>query len=196
MRPWPFLLAALGLGACALQPVPPEESAARFSARSAELARHDHWSMVGRVAVNANGEGWAASLRWRQAGEDFQINIFDTLGRTLVRLEGVPGSVILQSREGVRWAADPEQLLLEELGWELPLRGLRHWVLGLPRPEAAAADLELDGEGRPERLAQDGWVVTYPQYEAANSHSLPERLELDRDDLRIRLAVERWQLGP
>lgn len=196
MRSWLVLLVALALGACALQPVPPDQLEARFVARSAALAQHAQWSMTGRVAVNANGEGWTAGLRWRQSGEEFQIALYDTLGRTLARLDGVPGSVTLRSREGDSWAPEPEQLLREQLGWDLPLRGLRHWVLGLPRPDTAVAGLDLDREGRPERLAQDDWEVVYPQYETANSQSLPGRVELSREGLRIKLAVERWQLEP
>lgn len=188
-------LAAL-LTACALPPPAPDSSRRSYETRRAQLQALDHWALTGRIAVSAEGEGWSASLRWQQSGEDYRISVFDALGRTLARIEGRPGRVTLRTAEGRRAeAADPERLLAEQLGWELPVRGLRHWVRGLPLPAEATARLDLDADGRPRLLEQDGWRVSYPQYQTADHTALPGRVVLERPPLRIKLAVDRWQVG-
>ena len=45
-----------------------------------------------------------------------------------------------------------------------------------------------------ESLTQDGWQVTYGAYVAAGAETLPARLTLERDAVRVRLLVEDWQL--
>lgn len=191
-----FPLLALLLSACAVQPIPRGDTERRFEARQVELAGYADWTLTGRIAVAADEDGWSANLRWQQRGEDYRISIFDPLGRTLARLEGTPGRVTLRTSEGESYqAANPETLLYQQLGWQFPVQGLRHWVLGVPRPDGPVNDVALDGEGRPAHLSQDGWGVDYSRYEAANSHALPARMVLARDSVRIKLAVDSWRLG-
>jgi outer membrane lipoprotein LolB len=66
-------------------------------------------------------------------------------------------------------------------------------VLGVPDP-ATPAQESLDAEQRLASLTQDGWQVTYGAYVAAGAETLPARLTLERDTVRLRLLVEDWQL--
>ena len=43
-------------------------------------------------------------------------------------------------------------------------------------------------------LDQSGWHVEYQEYAEVDGFSLPTRLTLERDQIRIKLAVSDWTL--
>ena len=55
------------------------------------------------------------------------------------------------------------------------------------RIESAAAHAELAA------LTQAGWHVEYQSYSAASGETLPARMTLQRDAVRVRLLVDDWQ---
>lgn len=189
------VLSALLLGGCGTLPLSPSARQVVWQAHQAELRQYDAWDLTGRIAVRANGDGGSASLRWKQVGERYEIRIFDALGRTRASLAGGPGEVVLRTPEGDEYvAADAESLLLERLGWRVPVSGLRYWILGLPVPAETSSGLELDERGHLARLYQSGWDIRYPEYDTVDEQDLPGRLVLARDQLVIKLAVDRWRL--
>ena len=69
-----------------------------------------------------------------------------------------------------------------------------HEILGVPRPGSPAEE-SLNGEQqRLDGLTQDGWHVTYGAYVDAHGQTLPARLTLEREAVRVRLVVDDWQL--
>jgi outer membrane lipoprotein LolB len=100
---------------------------------------------------------------------------------------------VLENARGERLDADAARAELERrIGFEPPIGSLRYWVLGVPDPASPAAE-ELDAEARLARLEQNGWQIEYTGYAAVDGRWLPQRLTLRRDDVRVRLLVERWQ---
>lgn len=81
-------------------------------------------------------------------------------------------------------------------GWQLPLSGLRHWILGRPDPQAQIFDLQLDAGGRLAELRQLGWHIRYERYAEFDGLALPTKLTLENPRLRAKLAVRRWRTGP
>ena len=49
------------------------------------------------------------------------------------------------------------------LGFELPLRNLRFWLLGIPNPDAPF-QIARNAQDRAQHLSQDGWSIDYDQY--------------------------------
>lgn len=170
----------------------PAEREASWERRVEELAAHDSWDFTGRIAVKTADDAWSASLRWRQVGESYRVNLWGPLGRTLARLDGSPYGVTLRTSDGTYYAQSPEHLLYSELGWQLPVSGMRHWVRGLPAPEDPIDVLQLDAIGRPERMEQSGWQLAFPEYERYSLDALPGRVLLSRDLVSIRLLAESW----
>ncbi len=178
------------------EPAPEREKQAAWRARLAELSAVEQFSLKGRIAVRIDDEGWQASLRWRQQGEAYDIHIFGPFGRNIARLEGDEDHAVLRTADGESFAApDAEGLMVEQLGWQLPVSGLRHWVLGVPAPEEATRQVTLDDLGRPAALRQSGWEVTYPKYKGDERNALPGRVQLSQSVVSIKLLVDEWQLS-
>ena len=54
---------------------------------------------------------------------------------------------------------------------------------------------DLNGDGRLKSLLQNGWRINYLDYFKPQSpaRGLPRKMYLKRDDLAIKIVVERWQ---
>ena len=172
-------LACLGaalLGACAVlpdaQPLPP-----------------GGFELSGRVAIRTGRDSVSGRIFWQHSDETDELLIASPLGQGIARISrGRDGFRLVTGDEREFHAADAESLTENAFGWRLPLTGLPDWVQG--RASAGrSADWRRDAEGRPLELRQDGWRVQYEAFRDAQ----PARLRMSRDDLEIRLAVDRWR---
>ncbi len=179
------LVSLLLLSACAQLPQRP--------ANAWNAPAWSFWSMRGRIAVHAGEEGWHASLNWRQTGEEYFLELTGPLGQGAVRLHSDATGVSLASADGKQdWAPDVDALLLRNTGWTLPVAGLRYWVRGRAVPDQPA-QWEWAVDGLPQRLRQNGWVITYSEFrEQAGLGLLPRRIDVEREGLSARLIVDGW----
>ena len=165
---------------------------AQWEQRRRRLPALTGFSFLGRLALRTSGDALNARVRWTQDGDEYRIRLGGLIGETAVELRGGAGGVELRDRDGVHRADSPEALLRERTGWSVPLQGLRYWVLGVTAPGAAVEALELDRHGRPAHLVQSGWRIVYRRYTDWQDIGLPERLDLDRAHVEVRLVVGRW----
>lgn len=191
------LMLTLLVGACSVAPPVPRVDVARvWRQRSASLSRLQHWTLAGRVAVSTQDDAWNAALQWRQAGAAYRIRIIAPLGQGTATLSGDADRVVLRSTEHPQpvSAVSAEALLQAQLGWRVPVEGMRYWVLGLPDPVGQRV-IQLDDRGRLAHLQQAGWQVRFLGYQKVDGQQLPERIFMQNGDLRVRLAIERWRVG-
>lgn len=198
MSGWRILAAALlalALAGCAAMPArTPQEVADAWQRHAAWVRGQAAWRLEGRFALKVGRRGWTAELHWRERGGTYRVDIFDPLGRAVAQLDGGPQGVTLRTGGGApRAAGSAAALMRSELGWSLPVAGLRYWVRGVPAPEGRPTRMRFDDSGRLLRLTQDGWDVSYLGYDAAPApRSLPTRLRLVNGDVRLTLLVDRW----
>lgn len=199
-RNWGFgvLVAIFLLGGCAVAPPPAVDTMAAqalFDARSVQLEALVPWRLSGRLALEIPGEHWAGTLHWRYEPARQILDWSGPMGRGGGRLLLEPGSSLLVTREGERHQApDPESLMLQLTGQVVPVTGLQYWVRGLNRPDGSYRH-RLDAAGQLMRLEQDGWIIQFGPFIEVGSVALPQRLELQRDSLVLRLDVQQWQMG-
>ncbi len=155
------------------------------------------WEARGRLAVNVADEAWHGTFAWRHAPQRQQVDLAGPLGQGSARLvEDAAGAKLDLGDGRVVNGSDTERLLQRELGWTLPLHGLRHWIGGRADPGRAATPSH-DAQGRLVGLEQDGWRIAFDRYrEVAGDAVLPHRVVLERDDLGVRLVIDDWRLGP
>ena len=143
-------------------------------------------------AIKHDGERSSAGLRWvHSLGED-EILLLAPLGQTVARIHRDAQGVTLDEAGKHHVAQDAEALTHEVLGWELPLSGLRYWVMALPA-NGSAADIRRDANGQVSLLRQDGWEISYSRYAAEMADSLPLRFILRREQLEIMVLIDEWE---
>jgi len=198
-KPFGLILPLLILGGCAATPdirpghsdKLPRELAAE---RKASYASIDEWEIRGRLGIQRGDDGFSAGFKWLQEGKTFDIKLFDPLGRQVAWLRGDDRNVSLDTSKGEKIRAqDPEKMLLDNLGWTLPIRSLLYWVRGLPDPASIVWKEEYDEKGRMLLIQQADWNVRFAKYLTKNNKSFPKLTHLEHKDFKMKLLVQDWQ---
>ncbi|WP_243039404.1 lipoprotein insertase outer membrane protein LolB [Dyella sedimenti] len=204
-HPHRFLAAAalLLLAACAhkeaVKPQPKADFAMLLDeqrAREHLLARTDHWVLQGKIGVsgvvNGKKDGGSGTLTWTQNGDSYEFVVHGPVGSKSFRLSVTPDGAVLEGLEGgPQRDPNPELLVQNALGWHVPLRDLRAWVLGT-RADSGPAELKFGDDGLPSTLAQDGWSVAYPAWDTTREPAVPSKVFADNPPYTVRLSVESW----
>jgi outer membrane lipoprotein LolB len=168
----------------------------QWAAHRQELGQFQSWVIAGRLGIQTPDEGWHVSFQWRQGDADlYHITLSGPLGQESAELQGTTQGVTLLLADGHSVTAkDPDELLLRNLGWRLPVKGLYYWVRGLPVPGAAETH-GLDGHGRLQWLEQSGWRIAYRRYGDFSGNAFPTKIFLDNARVKVRLVITDWVLS-
>ncbi|HEV8644567.1 MAG TPA: lipoprotein insertase outer membrane protein LolB [Burkholderiales bacterium] len=153
----------------------------------------DTFSLTGRVAVRLEQRGYSAKLIWRHAAAGDRLLLLSPVGSVIAELEAdASGAMLTTGDNKVYRSGDVQALTREVLGWDLPLEGLQHWVVGRVEPELPVQAEERDARGRLTRLTQNDWRISFLAF--AGDSVLPTRMTLAYDRLSLRLIIDRWDL--
>jgi len=145
--------------------------------------------------VRRPGEAYNIGLRWQRDPQRFVLLLEAPFGQGVFRIDANGNDGYrLRLPDGQEYSnRTPEALLDEVIGWSLPVSGMQYWIRGLPRP-GADYRIQLDEFDSATRIRQDHWEIEITDYfDAGLEPRLPRRINLARDDLSIRLVIERWQ---
>ena len=189
-----LLLLVFALSGCVQAPVENRIKPA-WETRRDELLRQETWGLKGRIAVRTNDESGSGTLYWTQRKDDYDIRVIASFSGGVYELSGADGVVSLRAPDQrVLQAEDAETLLRQAAGWYFPVSDLVYWIRGLPAPGLEVDQLLLDAENRLSTLNQGGWSIRYKSYVRIDGSSMPGRLDLENDQVRVRLSIREWNL--
>lgn len=196
-RPFPsVLLAVLCVVAAGCAGMP--ETTPSGTAIPADLNDLDRWQARGRLGVSGPENGGSGSFEWRQRGDRADVEIRGPIGIGGVHLEmrGAGGTpeLTLQTSDGRKLESDAAWSELQaRLGAAVPAGNLRFWMLGLAAPgEHLWHEANENGVVT---LEQGGWRIDYQRYSDEPGARVPMRMTATSGDARVRIVVDRWQLG-
>ncbi len=175
--------------------VPLKDESAAYEQQRTRLLELDHWSLNGRFAIRYHDEGGSGIIRWIRKGDDYDLRLYDALGRMQLRLWRESGRVSMQSREGeLPDSESAEQLMQSQLGWSLPITALDHWVRGLEDPDLPLEAHQVDGL-YVQSLSQAQWQIAYSRHELVDGLWVPGMIRIEGRDISLKLIVETWNLS-
>jgi outer membrane lipoprotein LolB len=192
-----LLLLTVLLSGCRTVPVRPAPGATpavpqSWDARRTQLQALGKFALKGRVAVATGSEGFNARLRWSQDGARTHMSLDGPLGAGGVQVDYDGTTLGIVTSHGDRLDGDAARAeLASRLGFEPPLGNLRYWILGVPKPDVPDEET-LDDQSRLAHLQQDGWQIDYTDYTVVGGQSLPARLNLQREKIRVKVIAEDW----
>ncbi|MEI2416982.1 outer membrane lipoprotein LolB [Orrella sp. JC864] len=175
-----LLCAACGVLAACASPRPVDGQQDEYS-----------FSRTGRFAVriedpNAQPEAVQGGFAWRDEGRRLVLDLANPFGSTLARVESDARGARLTRANGQQVeAADPDALVAEVLGSDIPVAGLRDWLRGRVAEQPPAQALQRDEAGRPVAFRQGGWHARLSRYDALG----PQMLVLERSEGGRRIVV-------
>ncbi|WP_137940171.1 lipoprotein insertase outer membrane protein LolB [Chitinivorax sp. B] len=151
------------------------------------------FELQGRLGVKHEKGGQHGNVSWRHLPASDDVEMRSPLGSIVAKLQVNAQGASIDFGDGhIQHASTIESLSKELLGWELPLTGLRYWVLAQPIPDAPSQS-QKDSQGRIIQLNQNGWVIVYTNY--PDNNSLPGKIIMRRKLLEIRLVVDTWSIS-
>lgn len=199
-----FLATALLSGCASLlgtQPTEPatEAQLAAWESHATQLEAMNDWAFDGRAAVRSGMTGASFQLDWTQVGTVTSLALSGPFDSGRLAMTGTPTHMLLTDGHGNRRETDnPVALLKEQTGWRIPLATLPRWVRGLPSDSLdtlTPGDYRLDDQGRLATLSENDWEIEYDRYRDLGRATLPQFIELRHDGMRIRIAVDTWDIG-
>jgi outer membrane lipoprotein LolB len=182
-----WLTSLLLLSSCvSLPPLPPLPAA--------QLQR---WQLQGRIVVSTPEDTWTAKVYWQQQDQAYQLRFNNPVGQGVFRLEGNEQQVVMQTADKKRFSADnPDTLVAETLQVNIPVTHLNFWIRGIPSPQPAPRNYQLNAAGQLTSLQQDNWQIEYKRYIQVQQLYLPQKLFLENDRFQVKIVITQWQLNP
>ncbi|MDP1651916.1 MAG: outer membrane lipoprotein LolB [Rhodocyclaceae bacterium] len=160
-----FWTLVFALAGCAVNPLLPARSPA------ADISQ---FSFIGRLAVQQGETRHHVNVDWRHSLATDEILLTTPLGQGVAEIvRDAAGARLTLADRRTFEANDWSTLSRQVFGFPLPLRASSRWLLG------DIADTE-------------GWRVTIVARESAVADALPTVIELERDDIVVRLKIDEW----
>jgi len=191
---WALLVFGI-VALCACAPVRVRENPAVLAdqqQREAQLAARTRWTLTAHIFVSDGTENsGSGDLEWHHDGDRYSFKLRAPTGKTW-RLTGDAREAMLEGVDAqpIR-GTDPERLLLERLGWEVPVADLADWVRGVRSPRQRA-QVVYDEQSRPAQFDQDGWKIEYRDWYGDLAPPMPRKVFASRGDARVKMAIDHW----
>lgn len=157
--------------------------------------------LQGRISIqyqeNDQPQTVIVGFDWQQSPQELHINLTSPLGQTIATVQqNAFGARLEQAKQAPRIATDIESLLAENLGWTIPVAGLKAWLQGF--------DLAANGHAiaLPAtdylRLQSQGWQIDFVSWQADAGIAHPKRIDLYKNteqvgEMQIRIVIEERQ---
>ena len=171
--------------------IPPEAQQ-----HQAEIAKVTSFKIEGRMGVQSEGYGVSGNIHWAHSPENDAIDLYSPLGNKIAAIIKNTDGISLTSQNGKTVKAeDAETLTQLTLGWRLPFTKLSDWIVGRPANGVVSA-FAWDDKGQLSKFTQDGWEISYMQYQNEMPPALPSKINLRNPKMNVRLVIESWDTSP
>jgi outer membrane lipoprotein LolB len=189
-----LLITTLLVAISGCKQVPQDIPKLSLAARTEYLNNMHSWQANGKAGIRDKNQGQNVSIEWQQNGTNYNLHFFGPFGSGSIYLIGKPGKATLTTSDGHKYVGDdPETLVFENLGWELPFKGLIYWIKGQPAPHSAPSIKKYDQYNQLQVLQQDGWHIVYQSYGVYAPITLPEKMTLTNGNYMVKLIINSWE---
>lgn len=158
----------------------------------ANLVHIVDFKINGRMGVQSQGYGVSGNIHWTHSKENDAIDLYSPLGNKMAAIVKNADGASLTSQDGTTIKAqDAESLTEITLGWRLPLSKLSDWIVGRPAQGVVSA-FTCDEKGQASKFNQDGWEISYMQYQSESQPALPSKINLRNPKMNVRILIESW----
>ena len=189
------LLAALVLSSCQTTPARVGDEATKPISEEYHRRFLNHWQADGKIGLRYGDERANATFDWEQRNANYVIHLYGPFGSGATTVRRTSKGVTLENAErGYVGAPDPESLMRDMLGWQVPLSGMQYWLRGLTDPEAPIEGETFDEAGRLQAFTQLGWQVTFDRSQMVRGWTLPGRVRAEREDMQVTAVIKDWEV--
>lgn len=150
------------------------------------LYQKKEWSFSGRMAVSDPHNTLSASIIWQHRKKMETIELSGPFGRGRMQIELSEDSMMIErGGERIHYFGATDELISKMLGIAIPFSALQFWVRGLVLPEH---DFHIIEKG----FLQSGWKVAYLQMQTIGADKLPQKMNIENNNARLKLVIDQW----
>ncbi|MCL1138356.1 lipoprotein insertase outer membrane protein LolB [Shewanella pneumatophori] len=153
------------------------------------------WEMQGKLAVRTSQDRFSTNIYWLHSPQRDELTLTTMLGTTILSLTSQEGLVTLDVDGKTYQDTNAQRLLTRVSGWPIPIDSLPLWLTG----QLTEGDklISSDSQQRPSKLINSQqlppWQVEFKSWQKQSGADVPRLLNLTRDDLRLKLQLNKWQ---
>lgn len=162
------------------------------------LQQLDHWTLTGKLAIFLESDRQSANIYWQQQGDDYSIQLTTFIGTRILQVTKNEQGVEIINNDDEVFTGQDANTLIKQLspGLDLPIAALQQWIKGNP----ANASYQLNDQQQVSELvgldaSQNLWEVDFQQYHVFSGTVLPTKVNLKRDDIRVKIAINQWKVA-
>lgn len=157
----------------------------------ASLPQEKYWNLSGTLSITHHKTRNLTHFVWKQRESYYVINISDPLNISEVRIvNNANGVTFWQTKKKCIKAKTPEELIADQLGWQLPISNIRYWMLACPAPGRINRSI-FDQYGHLISFEQDGWLIRCYRFKTScvKYVDLPDVIEIKNHNIVIKIKI-------
>jgi len=172
-----------------------EPTSAGWKTHSKQLTALHQWTASGKLALRTAQASESATIVWQQHYQATHLQLSGPLGIGATTIESDGQHLdIRQGDELQSLDISTPDAILTNTGLDLPLSTLTYWLKGLPAPDSAIQQLDVNPQTQLlQSLRQDDWEVQFQRYGQFEGFVLPVRMQIQRGGTRAKIVISQWQ---
>lgn len=151
------------------------------------------WAVKGRLAVRSGNDAWSASLQWAQQKQLYIMRVIAPLGQGTYEIKrGYDRVSLITAENEYLEAEDAESLMFNNLGWSVPVEGMKFWIRGIPDPDSNIENITVDAQALMTELKQSGWNIEFSRYTEEGEYYLPGKIVMENKRVKITILAKEW----
>ncbi|MCE0494457.1 lipoprotein insertase outer membrane protein LolB [Vibrio salinus] len=163
------------------------------------LSQITNFTITGQLGYITPTERRSLNIQLTKTGTTSHLRLSTFLGQTVMKMTITPELSTIDSYEGEHYENKNPDLLIEQLiGLQIPISELENWLLGLPNPTDNYTFNENHTLSTVTNNAQEPWSVVYRRYQNVELNQdvipLPYKLSLKHSATKLHLVISKWKI--
>ncbi|GEM_PF-1644936 len=152
------------------------------------------FTISGKMAIKVPGNNKSATFYWQQDQLAYDIQLSTYLGIQVADISGTPEYIEIKADGEYYQSNAPEQLIANQIGWQLPINALSNWVKGLHNGVIAT----FHPDGLPKKVIvrtspTQQWALNYLSYQPLGNIQVPHKIKCQTTNLTVILQINQWE---
>lgn len=140
----------------------------------------ESYNVNGRFSIITQKDNSYGNFTWQHSSQFDDVSLMSPIGNVVAKIIVESNIATLKTSDGSYSGKDLDSLLMQQLGYTLPITYLHYWMQGIPLPEYPVTNKLQSG------FMQLGWKVEYLKWQDENH---PYIMQISNDAMRIKLLI-------
>lgn len=144
------------------------------------IAIDESYNISGRFSIVTPQKDYYGNFNWQHESQSDVLDFMSPLGNTVARITVESSVATLDNGSQKYSGSNLDQIMIEQLGFSLPINYLHYWIQGVPLPQYPVQNQLTSG------FSQLSWQIEYLSWQDQNH---PQVVQVSKPDLRIKLMM-------